>query len=1139
MEYRVLGPIEVMLHGQPLVTGGYRQRLVLALLLSRANSPVGIDWLVTAVWGDSPPRTARRTLQVYLVRLRQLLGAEAITTIPDGYTLHAVPDEVDWMQFERLARRGDRLVRADPVAAAATLREALALWRGRPYGDLGEVVALAPEVGRLDELRLATVERRVDADLTSGQSIGLVAELDELVAEHPLRERLRGQLMLALYRSERQAEALGVYEDARAVLDEELGIRPSVELRELHARILRQDPTLEPSRPEEEGGPPAAPDLHARVAGRTSPDLPSGLVTFVMTDIEGSTRLFRRFPDAYPSMLRRHQQILVQAWVAHAGTMVEADGDGTLASFADAAEALRACTEAQAALAAETWPGQAELRVRMGVHTGLAIPKDGDYIALAVHQTARVADAAHGGQVLVSTASTAAAQGQSGFQLTPLGRYRLRDFDKPEALSQLTVPRSGTGFPPVRALPAEGHNLSLPHTSFVDRETERAFLADHLSPGGLLTVVGPGGVGKSRLASEVGVQLADGWPDGVWRVSVDTLGDSNRLVASIAESIGMTLTRQDAAEQLVAWLQESGALLVLDGCERHLGHVASLVETLRQRTTRSAVLATSREPLHLSGEVVLRLRPLSTDRPGLNSSGEPEVAPAVQLFVDRAQAADSAFALTPDNQPAVLEVVRRLDGLPLAEEIAAARTAAFSPAELLESIDRGIKVLKSPNPSLPERQRTIENLLRWSEDLLSEPERVTLRRLAVFAGPFTLAAARVAGADGEVDDDDLPDNLWALVDQSLITADPSAGGTRYRMLDLVRRYAEARLVDSGEAETTAMRVGQMYQAGMGPTQASTQARISEIGAELDSIRGVVSTLAASSNPSATELAGQLAITVVRYLEARQSYRTGIDEAQSWLQTLPDTAASVPLLSALAMLHLRLNEVAEAETLALRAQQVQEDLGAPVWAAFTVERALGEVANRSGRPLQAAAIAEDALSRAPDARSRARLFNLLGIAKVQLGDVDGAAEAFDGELAACAELGDDVLTTWALANAAELALRQGRQADAAAHQRACLRMATALGQPVYVAYSAIVAARLHAAEDPATATRLIVKARDVLADSQHELYPDDAAEVEQVLSGSADALGDEEYRRRQHDGHSMGLDELAQAADGLLQRSVAA
>ena len=1134
MEYRVLGPIEVMHEGRNLAIGGYRQRLVLALLVCHANTIQSTDWLVDAVWGDQAPRTARRTLQVYLVRLRRLLGADAIEGTPGGYALRAEPDAVDWVRFESLARQGESLLGSRPSEAAAILREALSLWRGSPYADLADTPALRLEVRRLQESRLAVVESRVEADLQSGAEQGLLPELDELVAEHPLREHLRGLQMLALYRAGRQVEALNAFDEARRSLADQAGVDPSAELRDLHERMLRQDPSLD--RPKVTGPGALAGPARATSRGTLQGDraLPSGLVTFVMSDIEGSTQLFRRFPDEYPSMLQRHHEILAAAWAPHHGVLVEADGDGTLSAFRDAAEALRACAAAQQQLEREPWPSGATLRVRMGVHTGLAVPREGDYVSLAVHQTARVSAAANGGQVLVSQATTAIVVGVDDLDLRAVGRYRLRDFDEPESLAQLGVPGGREGVLPVRALPAEGHNLTRPPTLFIDREEERRWLAATLAPGCLVTVVGPGGVGKTRLAAEVGLAVAETWPDGVWRVGVDGLGDAARLLPAIADAMAVTLTTGDVDNELIQVLRERRALLLLDGCERHRAAAADLVARILERECRSGVLATSQEPLKVSGEMVQRLRPLPvTPAEGSDTS----IGPAVELYVDRARAADPSFSLTEANTLAVEALVRRLDGLPLAEEIAAARAALASPAELLDSLERSSAVLRTDNPSLPARQRTIEGLLSWSEDLLDDAQRATLRRLSVLAGPFNLASARVAVADGDVAPDDVPDRVWSLVDRSLVLADQSVGETRYRMLDLVRRFAERRLVEHGELGPTVIRVGRMFDERVGPALPSDRNWVSTVAADLDNLRRVVGLLLGCDAPEAVDLAARLAMTVVRFHDGVQSYRAGINEATAWLEALPATPGRGTLLAGVAWLHLRLLEVDEAERLARQAQHVAVELGTPTWDDLGVERTLGEIANRSGRPRDALALAEEGLGRAPNPRARARMHSQAGIAWVELGELDAAAAAFDEELAACRELGDDFLTTRAEANAAEHALARGRIGEAAQHQLRCLELATTLGQPVFVAYSAITAGRLAGGDDAATAVRLLTKAEAVLTETQHRLYAEDEARVQRLIADYRDTLGADRYGRERQHGLAMGLHELAAEAQQQLEAFV--
>lgn len=1130
VEYRVLGPVEVMHEGRRLAIGGYRQRLVLGLLVCHANTIQGTDWLVDAVWADQAPRTARRTLQVYLVRLRRLLGPDAIEGTPGGYALRADPDAVDWMRFERLARQGESLLGSRPTEAATILREALSLWRGSPYGELADTPALQLEVRRLQESRLAVVERRVEADLQSGGVPGLLPELDELVAENPLREHLRGLQMLALYRAGRQVEALQAFDDVRRSLAEQAGVDPSAELRDLQERVLRQDPALDHPTVASPGTPPGPARASSRVALQGDRALPSGLVTFVMSDIEGSTRLFRRFPDEYPTMLQRHHEILAAAWAPHQGVLVEADGDGTLSAFRDAAEALRACASAQEQLEREPWPSGATLRVRMGVHTGLAVPREGDYVSLAVHQTARVSAAANGGQVLVSQATTALVADVDDLVLRAVGRYRLRDFDEPESLAQLVVPGGREASLPVRALPAEGHNLTRPPTRFVGREEETRWLAATVAPGCLVTVVGPGGVGKSRLAAEVGLELADAWPDGVWRVGVDALDDAARLLPAIADAMAVTLSTGDVDSELLQVLRERRALLLLDGCERHRAAAADLLARLLEREPRSGVLATSQEPLRVAGEVVCRLDPLPVDRaPGVS------VAPAVELYVDRARAANPTFSLSDTNEEAVVMLVRRLDGLPLAEEIAAARAGQVSPAELLDSLDRSSGILRTDSPSLPERQRTIDGLLTWSEDLLEEPQRATMRRLSVFAAPFTLTSARVAASGEDDPADDVPEHVWSLVDRSLLFADQSAGETRYRMLDLVRRFAERRLRDSGEHASAALRVGRMFEAQVGPERPSDHVWVSTVGADLDNLRRVITWLLQDATPEAVDVGARLAMALVRFHDGVQSYRTGIAEVTAWLEMLPTTPARGPILAGVAWLHLRLREVDEAARLAHEAQRVVAELGTPDWDDLGVERVLGEIANRSNRPQDALALAEEGLSRAPNPRARARMHSMAGIAWVKLGNLDAAAASFDEELAACRELGDDFLTTRAEANAAENALARGSLHEAAEHQLASLSLASALGQPVFVAYSAIVAGRLAGTSDPRAAVRLLTKAEAVITDTQHSLYVEDEVMVRSRLAEYRDTLGAEGYGRERQYGLGMGLDDLAAESQRLLER----
>ncbi len=855
--------------------------------------------------------------------------------------------------------------------------------------------------------------------------------------------------------------------------------------------------------------------------------LPSGLVTFLFTDIEGSTRLFREHVEQYPTLLQRHRSLMRAVWPAFGGVELNTEGDGTLVVFSSAAAAVAAVAAAQRSLTDEPWP--VPVRVRMGAHTGLAHPVDGDYIALAVHQAARVAAAAHGGQVIV-TADTATAAGDvPGVRLVPLGQYRLRDFDRRVGLFQVLADGLPTHFPAVRATSAEGHNLARPPTSFVGREREVAEVENALAPGAVVTLVGPGGVGKSRLALEVGLRVLTGWPQGVWRVAVDDLADPSALLPAVADVLAVSLTGPDQVGEIVAGLTDRRLLLLLDGCEQHVVAVAALAQALRAGPG-VGLLATSREPLHVAGEVVRRLRPLP-----VHAVPEPEgLPPAAALYVDRVRSMDPAFTVTEQNAPAITALMARLDGLPLAVEIAAGFAAAFAPDQLLADLDDGLETLRSKDRSLPTRHRSIDTMLAWSEQSLSDGERLVFRRLGVFSGSFTLPDVRAAAAAAPVRPEQVPDHLWSLVDRSLVMADTAAGGSRYRMLELVRMFARGRL-DDAERAAAVRRTADWYRGRVGPELSSDQTWIGRVTGELDNLRGLIPQLVAVGAPADHEAAAALAVSVLRYHDGIQSYRGGIDEGRHWLSTLDTTPSLVALQTTVATLHLRLGEHTQALSLATQAARLRDQVGTPDWDEVGVERTFGEIALRQGNPDQAVTLAREALARPLSPRSQARMQNLLGIALADAGDLVAAADAFAAELAAAERLGDELLVTRAHANAAELALRVGDLGSAARHQRSCLHLATVLGQPVFVAYALIVAATLVVPEEPPEAVALLASAERILVEAGHRLYVQDEARVRSIQAEAMAPLDETSYRRAQDEGKSWGVQQASRRADEVLAR----
>jgi YVTN family beta-propeller protein len=428
VEFRILGPFEVWSNRERLVLGRGRQKALLALLLLHANRVVSRERLIDELWGENPPATAGAALQNYVSRLRRLLGDGRLETQAPGYRLRVAPEELDSARFERHVND-------------ERFEEALALWRGPALADFASEPFAQPEAARLEELRMRALEERIERELGRGRHLELLGELEALSAEYPLRERFRAQLMLALYRAGRQAEALHVYRRARKTLVDELGIEPGAELQLLERAILTHDPSLI------EGAEPTE-----RVAAAGEPAVPAGTVTFLFTDIEDSTRLVRDLGDDYADVLAAHNRLLGETFAAYGGHEVDRQGDALFAAFPRARDALTAAVAAQRAIAETHWPRGVAVRIRIGIHTGEpAIAKTG-YHGLDVVRAARISAAAHGGQILVSsvTASLLADGAPAGVTLQDLGEYRLRGLDRPERVFQVVAEGLPTAFPALR-----------------------------------------------------------------------------------------------------------------------------------------------------------------------------------------------------------------------------------------------------------------------------------------------------------------------------------------------------------------------------------------------------------------------------------------------------------------------------------------------------------------------------------------------------------------------------------------------------------------------------------------------------------------------------------------------------------------
>jgi predicted ATPase/DNA-binding SARP family transcriptional activator len=847
MDFRILGPLEVDEPGRAIPLVGGRQRALLAMLLLHANEPVSTDALIDELWGEHAPASPRKGLQIQVSRLRKALGDRStrVVTRPNGYLLHVEPGELDLDQCERLADQGrEALATNDPRRAAELLREALALWRGPPLADFAYEAFAQSEIGRLEELRLALLEDRIEADLGCGRHADLVGELDALVAEHPLRERLRRQLVLALYRSGRQAEALEAYRAARATLDEELGLEPTPALRELEQAILTHD------------------------AGLVAPAAPG------------------------PSLSR------------------------------------------------------------------LPIPPT---------------------------------------------RTIGRDEDR-RAIAQLLL-----------------------------RDDHR-----------LVTLTGPGGVGKTRLALDVARALEPQYADGAWLVSLAATAEGEHVASALAQALEVTPASGESPKAAaVRFLGPKRGILVLDNFE-HLLSAAPLVSDLLAASPGLRVLATSREALQLQAEHRYAVIPLQVPEDGAPETVEQAAAGA--LFVERAHSRDSAFELTAANARAVASVCRRLDGLPLAVELAAARMAVLGPEQLDARLAQALDALGSGPRDAPARQRTLRATLEWSHRLLSEAEADAFACLGVFAGGATVETAEeVTGADVEA--------LEGLVEKNLLLRDSG----RILMLETVRAYAHELLDRDPRSSEVRLRHCRHFAAfaetAVPHLRTHAEAEwMARLDAEVDNFRAALDWALREARP---DLAVRLAGWLGKYWE----FRGASLEGARWLEAAIEAAGDeVPVEDRARALR--------SEVIMLEEQGSWYDAHGSLAASRRISDEAVAMSRRAGDPAGIAdallhlstfdeaypdrmrAIAEEALPYAREAGDEALIADALAVRALSFRIVDVGPEI--AEIAALyRKVGDVHGVAGIYNNAAYVAIGQGSYARAAEYLDEALVLAKRTGEQLRV------------------------------------------------------------------------------------------
>ncbi len=535
--------------------------------------------------------------------------------------------------------------------------------------------------------------------------------------------------------------------------------------------------------------------------------LPSGTVTFLFTDIEGSTQLLQRMGKEYATILEDQRILLRTAFAKYGGVEIDTQGDSFFVVFPQANQAIQAAAQAQNAMAAHSWPEGGSVRVRMGLHSGEPWIGPTGYVGLDVHRAARICAAGHGGQVLISEATRILVEQSlpEGLSLHSLGEHRLKDLQRPEKITQLVMDGLPAEFPPLRSLTNLPNNLPIQLTGFIGRRDEIGMVRELVGRERLVTLVGAGGSGKTRLAVQAAADLLEDFPDGIWFVDLAPLSDP----AFVPQAVAGVLKLQEQSghtiqDVLIEYLQTHGVLLILDNCEHLVEACARLAEILLQNCPRLRIMATSREALGLAGEHLLTVPTLTLPAQQILEGKPVEFLPilrgseAVQLFEERAVAVLPTFRLKESNALLVARICQRLDGIPLAIELVAARMRVLDLEQILARLDDRFRLLIGGSRTALPRQKTLQALVEWSYDLLSEPEKMLFCRLAVFSGSWSLEATEQVCQGEGIERSEILDLLAHLVDKSLVLAEPGEMGKRYRMLETIRQFAREQALRSGE-----------------------------------------------------------------------------------------------------------------------------------------------------------------------------------------------------------------------------------------------------------------------------------------------------------------------------------------------------
>jgi predicted ATPase/class 3 adenylate cyclase/Tfp pilus assembly protein PilF len=784
-------------------------------------------------------------------------------------------------------------------------------------------------------------------------------------------------------------------------------------------------------------------------------NLPSGTVTFLFTDIEGSTRLLQQLGEKYAILLGEHQQLLRETCELHHGSVVGTQGDSFFVAFPRAVDAINAAVQAQRMLADHPWTDGVDVRVRMGLHTGEAQISLSDYVGIDVHRAARIAAAAHGGQVLLSqrTYELVARDLPDRVRLRDLGEHRLKDLRQPKHLYQLDIAGLPADFPPIKSLDAVLNNLPVQSTSFVGREKELGELKKLIENTRLVTLTGAGGSGKTRLALQVAAEMSAHFHNGVFFVPLAPITDSRLVASTIAQALGITETPgRSILDNLKDYLQSKSLLLLLDNFEQVI-EAAALIADLLAECKDLKMLVTSREGLRISGEREYPVPPLAL--PDLSRLPSPESLSkfaAVELFVQRAQMVKPEFNLTHETAPAVAEICSQLDGLPLAIELAAARIKLMSPDLIRSRLKRRMEFLTGGARDLPARQQTLRSAIAWSYDLLNENEQALFQHLSVFVGGCTVEAV-VAVAGDHADRGSLLDHLGSLLGKSLLQETEGTGGeTRFVMLETLREFGLEQLEASGAQGTVRDRHANFFLALAEQAETSLERGeqvqwMERMEQEHDNLRAALEWSKVSDGKG--ELCLRLAGALGTFWEVHGHFTEGrerLSAIASMEIAQGHTTARARLLARAAELAYRQSDYTATNTLAKESLEIYRQIGDQQGIASTLIK-LGNAATERGSYAPASRFLEEALAiwrELEDTHGTARALISLGWVALRSGDHNLANTRLKEALALSQELGDARSMGFELSGLGEVALRQRDYARARQLMEESLELRRQLG-----------------------------------------------------------------------------------------------